>query len=394
MDYSSLQTPCYILEEKLLLENYRACQSALESLFTKAHIGISVKTNSLPYLLKLIRNEGGFAEVVSHDEYELALLCGFPGDRIIYNGPLKSKETFLHAINSGAIVNIETWRELEWCSQLPPDIPCKIGLRLNINITRISPTDGHDSDDSRFGFCYENGEFAKALQLIETLPHVSLSGIHLHRTSVTRSLNFYSNLAKYAVEVIKQYHLVLEYIDFGGGFFGIMPGKPTYDEYAKTLAEHINTLPYASSLTVMVEPGSALAASCFSFLTEVVDVKSVDDYYFITTDGSRNDVDPLFRKTDYIKEIIYRNDNRETVEQQIITGCTCLEFDRLFTLRDSKKLQSGDRILYHKVGAYTMCLTPAFIRYIPRVYSIDKEQHIKLVRDRMSANQYYGISTV
>ena len=394
MNIDTLQTPCYILEEKLILENYDSFKTALEKKFSKACIGISVKTNSLPYLLQLIKKKGGYAEVVSHDEYELAELCGFSGDRIIYNGPLKSKETFLRAAQNGAYINIETWQEIEWLQLIPESVQCEVGIRLNINISEISPDDGHPDDDSRFGFCYGNGEFTKAVQKISLLPNVELTGIHLHRTSATRSLNFYSNLARYAVMVINNCQLKLKYIDFGGGYYGIMPGKPTYDEYVSVISEQINSLPYASSLTIIVEPGSALTASCFSFLTSVVDTKIVDGTYFITTDGSRNDVDPLFRKKDYIKDVIYRQSHTETTARQVITGCTCLEFDRLFTLTNEKILSPGDKILYKRVGAYTMCLTPLFIRYTPKVYSIGGNEEVRLIRNQLTAEQYYGISTM
>ena len=76
-------------------------------------------------------------------------------------------------------------------------------------------------------------------------------------------------------------------------------------------------------------------ASCFSFLTEVIDVKHVEkELWFVTTDGSRNDIDPFFRKTDYIRELI-TDAYGEIVDKQIIAGCTCLENDRLFTMAQS-----------------------------------------------------------
>ena len=141
------------------------------------------------------------------------------------------------------------------------------------------------------------------------------------------------------------------------------------------------------NLEVIVEPGNALVASCFSFLTEVIDVKHVEEkLWFVTTDGSRNDIDPFFRKTDYIRELI-TDAKGEIVDKQIITGCTCLENDRFFALTQSPLLRQGDRILYRNVGAYTMCLTPMFIRYLPVVYLWDGADY-RLVRDRWTVNEY------
>ena len=76
-----------------------------------------------------------------------------------------------------------------------------------------------------------------------------------------------------------------------------------------------------------------------------------------------------------------------TVKKQIISGCTCLEYDRLFTLENKPLLSVGDSILYHNVGAYTMCLTPMFIRYLPNIYAFE-DDGFKLVREKWTAGEY------
>lgn len=300
---------------------------------------------------------------------------------------MKSKETFLNCIVGGGIVNIETKRELGWLAELPEKGNFKVGLRLNINISRVSPEDADgDDDNSRFGFSDETDEFKQAVEYIQALPNVSLSGLHIHRTAHSRSPRFYRNSVAYAVSVIKKYALQLDYIDVGGGYFGIFPNKPTFDDYAEAIYEGIGEY---KNLKIIVEPGNALVASCFSFLSEVIDVKRVDSRTrFVTTDGSRNDVDPFFHKTDYLKEIIYRSEDRDVEPLQIVGGCTCLEYDRLFTLKDAKALEPGDRIIYNNVGAYTMTLSPLFIRYFPRVYARKHDGTYQLVRKAWTAKNY------
>ena len=157
---NKLQTPCYILNVEELEKSVRGFQTALDKNFNNAIVGYSVKTNSTPYCMKLAGKFGAFAEVVSHDEYELARLCGFNQNRIIYNGPMKSRETFIDAVINGAIVNIEAKREIDWLSELPQNKQYNIGLRLNINISHISPEDADgDDDDSRFGLSDDSPEF-------------------------------------------------------------------------------------------------------------------------------------------------------------------------------------------------------------------------------------------
>ena len=389
----SLKTPCFILDKEELSRSIKGFQVALNNRFADWTIGYSVKTNSLPYCLSVANKQGCYAEVVSDDEYELALLCGCRKDHIVYNGPMKSRESFLDALTNGAIVNVETHRELEWLKELPKDKLYSVGLRLNVNISKISPEDAiEDNDDSRFGFSDETEEFNNAIESIYELSNVKLSGIHIHRTSHSRSVRFYKNSLRYACEVIKKYHLSLDYIDIGGGYFGIFKDKPTYQQYVDSFKEVLASYEL-DNLRIIVEPGNALVASCFSFLSEVIDVKHTEgNRWYITTDGSRNDVDPLFRKTSYFFELLSDRDG-SIVDEQVVTGCTCLEFDRLFTLTNYPLLKVGDRILYKNVGAYTMCLTPLFIRYIPNVYAWDGNDY-QLVREKWTANEYIEKSVI
>ena len=383
----NLQTPCFILDSVELEKSVLGFKNALDKNFKDSVIGYSVKTNSVPKCMKLAGEMGAFAEVVSHDEYELALLCGFKKNHIVYNGPMKSKETFLDAIQNGAIVNIETKRELDWLKDLPSYKQYEVGLRLNVNISRVSIDDADgDNDNSRFGFSDETNEFADAVKIIESLGNVRLAGLHIHRTSHSRSIRFYKSSISFACQTIKKYALALDYLDVGGGYFGIFPNKPTYQEYSDGFYEVLDSYGLAN-LRVIVEPGNALVASCFAFLSEVIDVKHVEDnLWFITTDGSRNDLDPFFKKNGYLSEVIYKKDS-QVVDLQIVSGCTCLEYDRMFTLDHKPLLSVGDRIYYRNVGAYTMCLSPMFIRYIPNIY-MKKNEEYELVREKWTAKEH------
>ncbi|MDE6303852.1 MAG: diaminopimelate decarboxylase [Paramuribaculum sp.] len=376
-----LTTPCFIFDEAEFERGITGFRDALKSYFNKSKIGYSVKTNSLPYALQQAHRYGCKAEVVSHDEYRLARLCGYEPQDIIYNGPMKSRETFIEAVTCGAIVNIETKRELQWLSQLSEGRVYNIGLRLNINISHISPEDADgDDDNSRFGFSDESGEFAEAIDYINSSLKLRLAGLHIHRTAHSRSPRFYERSVESAAKVIEKYGLKLDYLDVGGGYFGIFPNKPTFSDYAEAFYKSLH-LYGLEQLEIIVEPGNALTASGFKFLSEVIDVKRVNSKTrFITTDGSRNDIDPFFKKTDYLKEILISDNNRPIEPLQIVTGCTCLEYDRLFTLKDSPRLEVGDQILYNNVGAYTMTLSPQFIRLWPRVYTIDLHGNYHLIR--------------
>ena len=189
-----IKTPCFVLNVDKALCNIIGFKTALINRFKNNILGYSVKTNSFPGWLDIVKDNGGYAEVVSYDEYNLVLKCGFDKSHIIYNGPMKDKASFIDALENGAIVNIETKRELDWLLELDRNKSYKIGIRVNLNISVISPEDCKEEESySRFGFSYENGELKSAIDHIAGLDHVVLKGLHLHRTSKTRSINTYKN---------------------------------------------------------------------------------------------------------------------------------------------------------------------------------------------------------
>ena len=93
-------TPFYLAYPDRFRNNYRTFVKEFSKYYDKIILGYSFKTNYTPFLLEAIRDEGNYyyAETVSELEYELALKVGFQGERIILNGPIKSKSLLQNAI--------------------------------------------------------------------------------------------------------------------------------------------------------------------------------------------------------------------------------------------------------------------------------------------------------
>lgn len=386
-----LETPAYIVKEEVLENSINSLNSALSNNFKNSIFSYSLKTNSLPYILERVKSHGGFAEVVSSDEYELARLVGFDINKIVYNGPLKCKNTFIEAVTGGAIVNIETKREIKWLNELPKDQKYSVGIRVNIDLADISPDDAKENEDySRFGFSSENNELEQAITDILKYKNIKLVGLHVHRTTLSRSVNVYERVASYVSNIAKKHSLDLKYIDIGGGFYGIMEGKPTFDEYFKAIKKGLESYFDLNLITIIVEPGNAIVASAIDFISAVIDVKKIRDFYLITTDGSRNDLDPFYKKSKYFHSLIYNDSKESQVPLQIVGGGTCLEYDKIFEVENQNLLAVGDFIKYESVGAYTMTLSPLFIRFFPNVYLKDTNGY-RLIRKKWSASDFYNI---
>lgn len=387
----SIETPAYIVNKSNLETSITSFISAQKIHFENCIFSYSLKTNSLPYILDEVNRHGGFAEVVSSDEYELARLSGFSINNIVYNGPLKSKATFLEAIQGGAIVNIETTREIEWLDDLSKDNTYPVGIRVNIDLALISPDDAKDDEDySRFGFSAENSELDVAINKILSLKHIKLTGFHVHRTTLSRAVSTYKEISLYIGKVASKYSLDIAYVDIGGGFYGIMDGKPSFEEYFLAVKDGLSTYFDLEKITVIFEPGNAIVASAVDFITSVIDVKKVRDFYLVTTDGSRNDIDPFYKKSSYFHHFLRSEGIKNKTPLQIVAGGTCLEYDKIFEVKNEDLLKVNDRVVYKSVGAYTMTLSPLFIRFFPNVYLSDGSSY-QLLRKKWSASDFFDI---
>lgn len=139
MKQTKLATPCYIIHREELNQGIALLKEALETYWPRHIAGYSFKTNALPWALAQMKAAGFYAEVVSEDEYDLARYMGF--SHVIYNGPVKSRETFLDALRRGHIVNLDAGRELDWLEESGlKDVT--VGLRVNFDAAWTGQTVG------------------------------------------------------------------------------------------------------------------------------------------------------------------------------------------------------------------------------------------------------------
>lgn len=384
-----MQTPYYLIDEAELDRNIARFRNAFENLWPGGRLAYSVKTNSLPWVLDHMRRQNVLAEVVSEEEYHLALKCGYSPEQIVYNGPIKTKDSLLHALADGAIVNIDSQSDLETLCGLA-EAPATVGIRVNLDLTKVCPEHIDYLDDGfRFGFSYETGALEQVIRrLRERFGNLPL-GLHLHCNSRTRAIEVYRALASAAARIVTEYRLSLSFLDMGGGFFGGVPGKPEAMDYLAAIRQELRTAVDPDRVPLIVEPGSALIGSAVSLVTSVVDVKDTANARIVTTDGSRLHIDPLWIKSRYLYTL---KTEGKPFPRQVICGYTCMDHDRLMVLESERELSVGDTIEYHKIGAYSMTLGGPFIRYFPEVW-VRSSGEISKVRSRMTVDDYYNIHT-
>ena len=411
-----IPTPYFLLDEPILQRYFDMLTGALKKNWPNYRIGYSFKTNSLPWLVNFYKKQGAYAEVVSRDEYGLAKYLGFQDSEIVYNGPYKDEQSFRDVVLAGGYVNVDSKWELEWLTKLSEELAegklftsfsdnseantegrtetngkvseIHVGIRVNFNLEQMCPGETTMGETSgRFGFSYENGEFAKALSYVRALPHVKVTGLHLHSSSKSRSVQIFRSIAQMACRLKKEFDLTLSYVDIGGGYCGGMEGRPEYPDYFPAIAEELHKEFDPEQIQLVVEPGISLISKGSFFVTSVIDVRDIRDTRYLITDGSRFNIDATMIKSSYLYHTKLQNPSAPVMERQEITGYTCMECDRLFTMENLPELQTGDQIIYENVGGYTISLNPLFIQYFPAVYVRNGEQMTE-VRKKWTAKEY------
>lgn len=411
-----IPTPYFLLDEPILQRYFDMLTGALKENWPNYRIGYSFKTNSLPWLVNFYKKQGAYAEVVSRDEYGLARYLGFQDSEIVYNGPYKDEQSFRDVVLAGGYVNVDSKWELEWLTKLSGELEegkiftgfsnnseitpeeqaeekekvseIHVGIRVNFNLEQMCPGETTMGETSgRFGFSYENGEFAKVLSYVRALPHVKVTGLHLHSSSKSRSVQIFRSIAQMACRLKKEFDLTLSYVDIGGGYCGGMEGRPEYPDYFPVIAEELHREFAPEQTQLVVEPGISLISKGSFFVTSVIDVRDIRDTRYLITDGSRFNIDATMIKSSYLYHTKLQNPSAPVMDRQEITGYTCMECDRLFTMEKLPELQTGDQIIYENVGGYTISLNPLFIQYFPAVY-VRNGEHMTEVRKKWTAKEY------
>src|SRR5690606_30016420 len=115
----------YILQEQNYLKNITDLKAAFNKRYNKVIIGYSYKTNYIPRLCTIAKENGVYAEVVSEMELELALKLGYHYDKIIFNGPYKKESDLEKALLGGSIINLDSYYELDSLERIVAKHPAK-----------------------------------------------------------------------------------------------------------------------------------------------------------------------------------------------------------------------------------------------------------------------------
>lgn len=392
----------YVFDIKKLRDNYINLYTAFENKYEKFIIGYSYKTNYVPALIKELSSLGAYAEVVSRLEYNLALKIGVNPAKIIFNGPFKRYEDIALALDGNSIINLDSFYEIDKVKRYLNENPhreIKLGLRVNFDMT----IDGENPlqnkyEQSRFGFCIENGSFENAITELQRESNIKIVGLHGHFSTTTRSIEVYRKITQKLCDLSKIYlRHTLEYIDVGGGFYGNVPKSisennvPSFEDYAEAICSIMNKEKnnFTNQPFLIIEPGLALVVDTFNFYCVVMDVKKSQNDYFALVKGSIHNLKPTMHTKNMPMAHVKMNKRIYEHKKFNIVGYTCMEKDYLAIDYEGELPARGDFLVFSNVGAYTIVFDPPFIKERPPIISLDGK-NFELVRKREELNDIFN----
>lgn len=363
----------YLINSKLFRSNYIEMLEAFRKYYEDTHIAYSYKTNYLPKLCEEVDSLGGCAEVVSEMELWLALKLGVDPEKIYYNGPYKKFDYVEQFMLLDGNLNIDSLYEVDFIEEISKKYPeknFKVGIRCNVNI---------DSERvSRFGIDTESGLLFSVIEKLESLPNVTVAGLHCHLPF--RTLDSYRDRMKKVKEILSQLHdHNLDYISLGGGYMGKIEktlakefklSPPSFNDYAEVVAGEFAGwfADRAIKPKLIIEPGTALVANVMQLVTRVVDIKHIRDRYIATLSGSTHNMNPGVKGINRPIEVLKNETLHICYEDLSMAGYTCIESDYLFEGYNGE-LAVGDFVVFNNVGSYSLVMKPPFI--LPDIAVLD-----------------------
>ena len=352
----------YLLDCAQFRKNFAELKTAFNNIYPNWNIAYSYKTNYTPKLCKIVNELGGYAEVVSEMELEIAKRVGCKMDRVIWNGPIKNVPIMEQFLLDGGTINIDSIEELEQVKDIHnrhADKMIHVGIRCNYDV--------NDGVVSRFGFDIDGAEFMEAVKFATTTQNVKFINFQCHFAK--RQIAYWPARAKGMVDLIDRLGIIPERIDIGGGLFGKMADSlraqfsceiPDYEAYAKAAAQVFAD--YFANKDVkpelLIEPGSAVVGDCMMFIGTVKTIKNVSGKWIATVLGSQKNISMTGINTPM--EVIAMGGEQKEYKNLDFVGFTCIEGDVLYH-NYTGKLAHQDVIVISNCGSYSLVMKPPFI---------------------------------
>ncbi|HEX6644560.1 MAG TPA: diaminopimelate decarboxylase [Gemmatimonadales bacterium] len=354
-------TPAYVYNAESIRERYRRLDAALAAV--PHEICYAVKANGNLAVLRVLRDLGAGADIVSGGELARALAAGFAPGRIVFSGVGKL-ETELEAAARAGVghVHLESAHELDQLAAVAGrlGVDVSVGVRINPDVTADThPYISTGQGGIKFGVPFD--QVVPLARRIAAEPRIRLESLAMHLGSqILDPAPYRQGLARLAglVGQLRDAGITtLRFLDVGGGL-GIRYRDETPLE-PEALAAAVVPLARETGLTLVLEPGRYLVGSAGVLLTTVLARKHSGGKDFVLVDAGMND---LVRPSHYrawheIVEVEAHGRPAMTVD---IVGPVCETGDFLALDRALPGVEGGEQLAVLGAGAYGFAMSSQY----------------------------------
>lgn len=355
-------SPLYLYNEEILRMRCKEVKNLVTYENFVPHYSIKANTNI--HLLKIIREEGLHADVMSPGEIFLALESGFTPDELFFIPNNATREDMLFAIDKGILTSVDSLSQLEMYGELNPG--SKVAIRFNPGIGA-----GHHEKvitagkKTKFGVNPEDIEVVKALLQKYDL---TLVGINQHIGSLFMDYEPYIQSTASILSIAKHFDS-LEFIDLGGGFgvpYHKQDGEARLD--IKSLGEKLDEVlhnfseTYGKLIQFQIEPGRYLPCESGIVIGTVTSLKENAGVHYMGTDIGFNVLQrPIMYGSHHDIEL-YSNAHptEAALTPFTVVGNICESGDILAKDRMLPSPQMGDLIGIMEAGAYGFSMSSSY----------------------------------
>ena len=369
-------SPLFIVDPVVLRERAARFRSAFEAVLPEIRIYFAMKSNSLPYLSRVLLGCGLGLDVSSGVELATALELG-AGD-IIFSGPGKTvAELSLAAAHPDRVtLLLDSPGELDRLAPLitPEKGILKLGIRINTTPEGLW---------RKFGVLPDGA--ADLYAKIQTCAGVRFTGFQFHSSwnmEPSRQVEGIKAVGAMLERLPEQMLAQCEFIDMGGGYWPEQgewlvsndPLAPVWNRavpietFARELSRAVKEWIFpVRQCRICFEPGRWLCSDALHVLIQVVDKKEKD---LVITDAGTNAVGWERFETDYFPVL---NLSRPAMAEQPcrILGSLCTPHDVWGMAYFGDGIQEHDFLLIPSQGAYTYSLRQKFIKPLPDVVALE-----------------------
>ena len=377
-------TPLYVYSARTLRRHFEAFDAGLGALDHQTCF--SVKANSNVSLLRLLGGLGAGMDIVSGGELYRALAAGIDPRKIVFSGVGKQDPEIAEALKAGILMfNVESVQELERIGRLADEAGqiARIGIRINPDVDpKTHPYISTGLKQNKFGL--DMLEAAGAYSMAKAHPVLDPVGMDCHIGSqLTRIGPFVEALQKLLAfaDRLQASGITIRYLDLGGGL-GITyddESPPQPAELGRAIADTLD----GRALTVIVEPGRAIAGNAGILVTRVLYTKQTEMKNFVIVDAAMNDLvrPSLYGAYHRIAEVVPQNRRPMKVD---VVGPICESSDFLAQDRQLPAIQVGEMLAVFSAGAYGFSMSSQYNSRPRAAEVIVDGEYVTLARRRES----------